>query len=68
MNYISSSRTEFFEAGDNNMGVVLVRKKQGSTRSFAEDTPSSTIMVSLRLFSIKETYKLERAAAKFSAG
>lgn len=50
------------------MGVVLAGKKPGSTRSFVEDTPSSTIMVSLRLFSTKETHKLERRTATFSAG
>lgn len=50
------------------MGVVLVQKKQGSIRSFVEDTPSSTITVSLRFFSTKETHKLESRTAKFSAG
>lgn len=50
------------------MGVVAVGKKQGSISSFVEDTPSSTIMVSLRWFSIKETHKLERRTATFSAG
>jgi len=55
MNYISFG-TEFFKEGNNNMGVVPVseRKKQGSISSFVEDTPSSTIIVPLRLLCIKE--------------
>lgn len=54
-NYISSGKS-FLKEGNNNMGVVPVseRKKQGSISSFVEDTPSSTIIVPLRLLSMKE--------------
>lgn len=50
------------------MGVVLVGEEPGSISSFVEDTPSSTITVSLSFFTTKKPHKLERRMANFSAG